>query len=300
MTRNGRRWIDPCTREALDGVKGGEAAALLSILINNIQIFGRAAESAPPTFIAKTLVMRGAVAYDAVSGEWFAFNAVGETDRAGLPLRVKLILDGRGRMSPTMDVERDGLRIFPATPMFSAPAWEVIRRVDTLAYIQNAIGQNVDALRQIAAIVYNDQTLTASIQKAEADRAAGKSTTSVYAPMGSEVKLLNFSPDAKSNIPDLMEVYTQTIEELDAATGRATLGEKNERRITDEVTVIENAASSTIDVVIDTFNRYAKWYGVDAMAARGSEVRRSTVQPEAAGEVPPEDVSRETEGENAE
>ena len=300
MTRNGRRWIDPCTREALDGVKGGEAAALLSILINNIQIFGRAAESAPPTFIAKTLVMRGAVAYDAVSGEWFAFNAVGETDRAGLPLRVKLILDGRGRMSPTLEADRDGVFIFPATPMFSAPAWEVLRRVDTLAYIQNAIGQNVDALRQIAAIVYNDKALTASIQKAEADRASGKSTTSIYAPIGSEVQLLNFSPDAKSNIPDLMAVYTQTLEELDAATGRATLGEKNERRITDEVTVIENAASSTIDVVIDTFNRYAKWYGVDAMAARGSEVRRSTVQPEAAGEVPPEDISREKEGENAE
>ena len=82
MTREGRRWIDPCTREALAGVKGGEAAALLSILINNIQIFGRDADSAPPTFIAKTLVMRGAVAYDTVSGEWFAFNAVGETDRA--------------------------------------------------------------------------------------------------------------------------------------------------------------------------------------------------------------------------
>lgn len=300
MTRNGRRWIDPCPREALDGSEGGEAAALLSILINNIQIFGRDADSAPPTFIAKTLVMRGAVAYDTVSGEWFALNAVGETDRAGLPLRVKLILDGRGRMSPTMDVERDGIRIFPATPMFSVPAWEVLRRVDTLAYIQNAIGQNVDALRQIAAIVYNDKTLTASIQRAEADRAAGKSTTSVYAPIGSEVKLLNFSPDAKSNIPDLMAVYTQTLEELDAATGRATLGEKNERRITDEVTVIENAASSTIDVVIDTFNRYAKWYGVDAMAARGSEVRHAAVQPEAAGEVPPEDVSRETEGEETE
>ena len=300
MTREGRRWIDPCTREALAGVKGGEAAALLSILINNIQIFGADAENAAPTFIAKNLVLRGAVAFDTISREWFAFNAVGETTREGLPLRVKLILDGRGRMSPTMDVERDGIRIFPATPMFSAPAWEVIRRVDTLAYIQNAIGQNVDALRQIAAVVYNDKTLTASIQKAEADRAAGKSTTSVYAPIGSEVKLLNFSPDAKSNIPDLMAVYTQTLEELDAATGRATLGEKNERRITDEVTVIENAASSTIDVVIDTFNRYAKWYGVDAMAARGSEVRRNTVQPEAAGEVPPEDVSRETEGEETE
>ena len=296
MTREGRRWIDPCTREALAGVKGGEAAALLSILVNNIQIFGRDADSAPPTFIAKTLVMRGAVAYDVVSGEWFAFNAVGETTREGLPLRVKLILDGRGRMSPTMDVERDGIRIFPATPMFSAPAWEVIRRVDTLAYIQNAIGQNVDALRQIAAVVYNDKTLTASIQKAEADRAAGKSTTSVYAPIGSEVKLLNFSPDAKSNIPDLMAVYTQTLEELDAATGRATLGEKNERRITDEVTVIENAASSTIDVVIDTFNRYAKWYGVDAMAARGSEVRSEA----APAQETEEDVSRETEGENAE
>ena len=296
MTRNGRRWIDPCTREALDGEKGGEAAALLSILINNIQIFGRDADSAPPTFIAKTLVMRGAVAFDTVSGEWFAFNVVGETDRAGLPLRVKLILDGRGRMSPTLDTDRDGILVFPATPMFSAPAWEVLRRVDTLAYIQNAIGQNVDALRQIAAIVYNDQALSASIQKAEADRAAGKSTTSIYSPIGTDVKLLNFSPDAKSNIPDLMAVYTQTLEELDAATGRATLGEKNERRITDEVTVIENAASSTIDVVIDTFNRYAKWYGVDAMAARGSEVRREAAP--AQEEV--EDVSRETEGEETE
>lgn len=278
MTRKGRKRVDPCINPY--NLDGGESASLLSVLVNNIQIFGGDTDFAAPTFIARTLVLRGWIAFDRTTGNWFAFNAVGPHDREGMPRRVRLILDGRGRMSPVLDVD-DQLAIFPATPMFNVPAHDVVKRVDTLAFVQNAVAQNVDALRQIAAVVYNDEALTASLDQAEADRAAGRATTKIYTRMGTEIKLLNFSPDAKSNIPDLMSVYMQTIQELDAATGRATVGEKQERRITDEIAVIENAASSTIDVVIDTFNRFAKWYNVDAMAARGSALHRINAPSEA-------------------
>lgn len=276
MTRSGRRRIDPCA-DPIAG-QGGESASLLSVLVNNIQIFGADTENAMPTFIAKTLVTRGWVAFERVSKNWFAFNAQGKRTREGLPTKIRLIIDGGARLSEPVSAIDDDFCVIPATPMFNVPAWDVVKRVETLGFIQGAVGQNVDALRQIAAILYNDESLSASIAAAEADRQNGKPTTKIYTPIGSEVKLMNFSPDAKSNIPDLMSVYTQTMEELDAATGRATVGEKQERRITDEIAVIENAASSTIDVVIDTFNRFAEWYGIDAIAARGSSLHR--VEPE--------------------
>src|SRR5699024_10073044 len=87
-----------------------------------------------------------------------------------------------------------------------------------------------------------------------------------------------------SNIPDFLEIWKNTLEELDALTGRAAIGEKNERRITEEVAVIENAASTSIDVLTDTVNKFAEWYGDDVHAVRGSALRRTTTTPpDAAG-----------------
>lgn len=269
MTRQGRK-IDPCALP-FGYEQGGDVAPLLSIFADNVQIYGRDTENTPPTYIAKTLIERGAIVFLRDVGQWAAFNPIGRKDRYGIPKRIAIIGEG-GRLSADVDGAR--VCVIPAAPFFNTPAANVARRVDTLKFISDAIAQNIDALRQIACIKYSNESMAESIAQAERDRRAGKSTTKIYSPMGENVEIMNFSPAAQSFIPDLLSLYTQTLEELDAAVGRTNVGEKQERRISDEMTVIENAACSSIDVLIDTFNRFCTWYGIDGYAVRGRALNR--------------------------
>ena len=270
-TRTGRQcFIDPCLSKYAET---GHNAPFLSILINNIQIFGSDTEDTPPHFISKTLVMNGGIAFLRKDKKWAAFRSVAPADYAGIPKKIRLVGD-LGKLSAPMYVDVKDVCVIPANAFFCPPAYDVLRRVEMLNMISGAVGQNIDALRQCTAILYDDQTMKSNIEDAENKRLKGTRTVSIQKTTGAQLEIKNFTPDAKSYIMDFMEVWKQTLEELDAVTGRATIGEKNERRITEEVSVIEDAASTSIDVIIDTFNEYAGFYEIDAMAARGSSIKR--------------------------
>lgn len=281
-TRTGRQgFVDPCLSKYAET---GHNAPFLSILINNIQIFGSDTEDTPPHFISKTLVMNGGIAFLRKDKKWAAFRSVSPANYAGIPKKIRLVGD-LGRLSAPMDVDGKDVCVIPANAFFCPPAYDVLRRVEMLDMISGAVGQNIDALRQCTAIFYDDDTLKSGITDAENKRLKGARTVSIQKTPGAQVDIKNFTPDAKSYIMDFMEVWKQTLEELDAVTGRATIGEKNERRITEEVSVIEDAASTSIDVIIDTFNEYAEFYEIDAIAARGSSIKRNIPGEE---EQPPE------------
>lgn len=273
MTRRGRIFLDPC----LKGLTGGLYAPFLSILCNNVQIYGKAAEDVPPTFIVKTLVERGGIAYLRAADTWAAFVPDGRRKRTGFPTSVRLIGDG-GQLSEPMWTEEgagSNLCLIPANPYFYPPAESVKGKVALLDEITNSLTQNLAALKQSTAIIYDDPALTTEIEAAEGQRLAGATTVKIKKNLGGELDIRNFSPEAKSHIPDLIALWTQTVEEIDEMTGRATVGEKTERRTDDEISVIEQSASATIDVIIDTFNRYAKWYDIPARAVRGVEIREN-------------------------
>lgn len=272
-TRTGRQgFVDPCLSKYAET---GHNAPFLSILINNIQVFGSDTDETPPHFISKTLVMNGGIAFLRDSKKWAAFRSVAPANYAGIPKKIRLVGD-LGRLSAPMDVDGEKVCVIPANAFFFPPALDVIRRVETLDMIAGAVGQNIDALRQCTAITYDDESLKGRIEEAENKRLKGARTVSIQKSPGASMEIKNFTPDTKSYIMDFMEVWKQTLEELDAVTGRATIGEKNERRITEEVSVIEDAASTAIDVVIDTFNEYAEFYEIKAIAARGSSLKRIT------------------------
>ena len=281
-TRTGRQgFVDPCLSKYAET---GHNAPFLSILINNIQVFGSDTDDTPPHFISKTLVMNGGIAFLRDSKKWAAFRSVAPANYAGIPKKIRLVGD-LGRLSAPMDVDGENVCVIPANAFFFPPALDVVRRVETLDMIAGAVGQNIDALRQCTAITYDDESLKGRIEDAENKRLKGARTVSIQKSPGASMEIKNFTPDTKSYIMDLMEVWKQTVEELDAVTGRATIGEKNERRITEEVSVIEDAASTAIDVVIDTFNEYAEFYEIKAIAARGSSLKRITPEQE---EQPPQ------------
>ena len=279
MTRQGRK-IDPCAWNE-SGVRRSHGIPFLSILINNIQVYGADTENAIPTFIVRTLVERGMVAFETTTKEWSACVKAGKNLRTGFPKYVRLKGED-GRLSEPIDVQSkySNVHVYYANAYGFPIATDIFRRVNTLDFISGAIVQNVNALRQATAIIYHDNNLDEQIERAQRQREAGESTITLYGGMSeSDIELKNFATGSVSNIPDFLEIWKNTLEELDALTGRAAIGEKNERRITEEVAVIENAASTSIDVLIDTVNKFAEWYGDDVHAVRGSELRKSTTTP---------------------
>ena len=271
-TRVGRKWCDPC---ALPQGVTGAAAPFLSILVNNIQVYGAAVEGTPPAFIVRTLVDRGAIVYDRISGLWSAFNSVGGRDRFNFPKRICLIGDG-GRLSDPIEVDVN-LCIFTANAYWYKPADEVKRKVETLSMLSNSTAQNLNSLKESAAIIYTDSDLTENIDKAERDRLEGKPTVKIYNKSGMPINIERFGTGAPSHLMDYLELWKNTMEELDQLTGRASVGEKTERRINSEMAVIENAALSSIDVMIDSINNYADYYGVDIKAERGHSIVYSPI-----------------------
>lgn len=265
MTREGRKFrtYDPCAGYAKRGI-----APFLSILCNNVRITGTDTESAPPFFIIRTLVERGGVAYWRGAGIWAAYREEGPLKRNGLPSRVRLIGE-LGKVSEPFDIQ-DGKEadvcVIPANAYFFPPWLSILEKVDTLQWTGDAMRQNVDALKQCMAIVYDDPLLKADVERAERQRIAGASTVSFLRNTGRTVETVNFSPNAQSHVAEFLALWTQTMEELDELTGRIRIGEKQERRTDDEIEAIEQGAGASVNTLVETFNRYAEWYGINASA----------------------------------
>lgn len=276
-TRRCRQIIDLCRFK--DGA--GEYAPALSIFVNNVQVFGKATSETLPNFIVRTMAERGGAIYSRTLNAWFAYIPNGRKDYAGYPKYVSLLGDN-GRVIKRVKADGEEYCVFPANACFAAPLEEIARRVDALKMLSAAVEQNIDALKQANAIYYKDPALRSQIERAENERLAGRATVAIPLPAGAlidDVRTELFSPEAQSHLQDFLALWIDTREELDALTGRATLGEKSERRITEEISVIQSAASTSIDVLIDNINMHAKYYGVDITAARGNEIRVTPSNP---------------------
>lgn len=292
-TRDNRKFPDPCGADSVV-VRGEDIAPNLAIFINNIQVYGAAVKSTPPAYIVRTLAKHGGIAYDRDAGEWFKYISVGMPDRYHYPKKIRVYMSD-GRYSGDIPVS-DRICIYPANALFFPPVKEITRRVATKSFISTALAQNINALKVANAILYDDETLAGNIDRAEKERLAGKSTVKIYLKEGQTLRTEAFSPAAASHILDLLEIWRNTNEELDAICGRVSLGEKNERRINEEISVIENAANATIDALVDTFNAHSDYYGIDAHAVRGSSLRRN--EPPESGDIPTGNPAEEASGQN--
>ena len=264
MTREGRR----CNDRQGEWFEEPNLAAFLSVLCGGISITGSDTEGAAPSFIVKTLVTRGAIAFVRGPREWAAYTSAGRRRRTGFPEKVKLLGDFGRVSSPLVAGEGKDAEvcIIPANPFFYSPARIIQLKVNTLNGLGTALAQNLDALKQATAILYDDPALKGQIEKAEADRLNGHSTVAIRRQLGQQVEIVNFSPNAASHLTELLEIWKQTSEELDDLTGRASIANKQERRTDNEIMAIEEAASANMQVIIDTFNAFADWYGIDAHA----------------------------------
>lgn len=273
-TRKGRKFYDPCGNINFY-IEGDNISPFIAIMVNNISITGNATATTPPNFIARTLCRYGGIAYLREVNEWAKYIPVGKLDRYGYPKYIKIYGD-EGRLSQPIQVDKANVCIFGANGEFYPPAEEIRRRVATLEAVGVNLAQNLESLKSCTAIVYDDKDLENDIIRAEEMRKAGAATVRICRTAGQNLSIEKFGTDTQSHLQDYLAVYKQTIEEIDQLNGVASLGEKNERRINEEVAIIENAASATIDTVINSINMYAKFYNVDIKAERFGTYERKT------------------------
>lgn len=268
MTRSGRR------KAPYDGDVAARPSALYtSRLVASIAISGADTESAPPYFIAKTLVEHGMCVYIPASGEWAEGYPVGRMDRYGFPTGVRVRTE-HGTSSLVLRVPQDAL-VFPANALCAPIAPDIRAREDTLNFLAVALRSNVDATKAGTLIRYSDPTMKAQVEQAVRDVKNGASVVSLQSSFADDVTIEQLLPASPSIVPDLLSAWVNTMEELDALTGLVRIGEKEERRTREEIEGLELAAEGTaVGVIIDTFNAYAEWYGVDAVARYAAQTKK--------------------------
>lgn len=260
MTRAGRR-KDPCEGD----YTARPGALCLSRLIASIAILGEDAKSAPPYFIARTLVETGMCVYIPASKEWAEGAPVGRMNRYDLPTGVRVRTE-RGIPSPVLRVPHDAL-VFPANALCAPIVPDIRAREDMLNFLAIALRSNVDATKAGTLIRYSDPTMKAQVEQAVRDVKNGAPVVSLQSSFADDVTIEQLLPSSPSIVQDLLAAWVNTTEELDALTGLVRIGEKEERRTREEIEGLELAAEGTaVGVIIDTFNAYAEWYGVDARA----------------------------------
>lgn len=268
MTRAGRR------RDLYDGDTAARPSALYtSRLVASIAISGADTESAPPYFIAKTLVENGMCVYIPASGEWAEGYPVGRMDRYEFPTGVRVRTE-RGISSRVLRVPQDAF-VFPANALRAPIVPDIRAREDMLNFLAVALRSNVDATKAGTLIRYSDPTMKAQVEQAVRDVKNGAPVVSLQSSFADDVTIEQLLPASPSIVPDLLSAWVNTTEELDALTGLVRIGEKEERRTREEIEGLELAAEGTaVGIIIDTFNAYAKWYGVDAVARYAAQSKK--------------------------
>lgn len=144
-----------------------------------------------------------------------------------------------------------------------------------LNFLAVALRSNVDATKAGTLIRYSDPTMKAQVEQAVRDVKNGAPVVSLQSSFADDVTIEQLLPSSPSIVQDLLAAWVNTTEELDALTGLVRIGDKEERRTREEIEGLELAAEGTaVGVIIDTFNAYAEWYGVDAVARYATQTKK--------------------------
>lgn len=272
-TRCGRKWRTAEQWGAYD-------VPYLSILVNNIELSGRAVETIDPFFPVYIMAVTGGAAYVPETNTWAEFTPFGRLLRTGMPRFVRL----RGDLTWSEPIEvGDTVHIYPANPEFMPPVFAINARTDMLAAADASIRQNLDSLREMGVAVTDDSRATTQIQQLNNIRRAGGAFGIFQTDKTSDMlkespfQVIRFGVEGvQNNIESYLKLREAYRQELSEIVGIAQLGEKPERRVNGEIDLAIDNSGAIIDLIIASINRYAKYYGDDVHAER----RKTAVPPQ--------------------
>jgi len=222
----------------------------LSILFNNSVSVINLPDDLPKRYLLRTLLTKGAIAYDKETGLFLPFVESG-IDVYGLPQNYNLI----GFNGFTKWCKPDEVVILRAND-YQVPLYDYfVQQVDKLVDFDMAIEQNLEAIKTMTIAEVQDHATLLSIANEMEMRRIG--ATIVYqnksANIGNEIKVQNTG--AEYLVDKLQEGRKEILNETLSHIGLSVANvDKKERVQTAEINASNGYAIDSISSMVDTFN----------------------------------------------
>lgn len=210
-------------------------------------------------YIISTLYYDGSVAFHKSTGMWWRWVGVGTPNAYGEYERVKLF----SPYKQGLQVDRDDVVILDANAERFGISQFVGDKCELLAEMDAAIAQNLDAVKDMAVIVADNDAIAAKLKAVDRLRRSGKSVATISRrnKNGGLAALEVLSTGAEFKVDKIQEARRKLYEEILHLVGVDTAFEKGERMITDEAQMQGAETSAYIRIMIDTFNAQAEAQG---------------------------------------
>lgn len=255
------RELNPFKRYANKGIKYQE---YLNLLMNAIRITldGNPLNYEVETFIKQSLIECGGVGYDKLSDAWACCYGEG-LNRYGNPVRLTFIYrNGKSwQRDAYYEPDEAGAYIINALPSRLAIAAIIEETTDILANCDDAIRQNLDAVKTPYIVAVRDSNMRLSVEQALKQKQSGQAALIVSEELGDALQSVNINVDF---IADKIEyIKTQYRDRLLNKLGIMSANtEKRERVQVGEVNATMGQCVDYIYLLIDTFNKQMTSYGL--------------------------------------
>lgn len=220
-------------------------------------------------FILKVLYSTGRIAYHKKLNLWLPYWTQGEVNIVGEPKTVTLW----GKNGANIPAKRSEVALFKATPNGLILLPYLRKKAALIADFDNAIKQNLDAIKECTAIITDDKELADGIRAADEQRRAGAAVVCLPRAATNLNKLDIFRTNGTYHITNLIDDRRSLYIECMHIVGVRTPLEKTERVITDEQAAENAEADAYIGTIVKEWNRQAAAQGMDDLIAEFEPLR---------------------------
>ncbi len=214
--------------------------------------------------VIKNNLLSGQVGFDNVSKKWAKVAGLGTLDENGNPEYMQFVFPNGKTYQRKVSYEPDinGAYLIFATP-YDFSFDDLIRHTtDFMDNCDLAIGQNIDACKTPFVISVKDKDMRLSLMQALQQKEKGKPAIMVDENFGDSVKVIEFNAEFIAD--KFLEMREEERDKLLNKLGIMSANtDKRERVQVGEVNSTLAQCTDYLYLLIDTFNRQMKDYGLD-------------------------------------
>jgi len=239
-----------------------------NLLLNNISITHKDGNAYNPRiekFIKVHLIECGRVGFDKLLNVWGECWETGKRTEYGDYDHINIRLQNGKTFTRIQRFENTELGAYTihATPYPFTISTILLNAVNFVANCENAINQNINAVKTPFIISVKDKELKLSIERMLDKKEKGESCVVVDEILGDNIKVLK--TDVTYIADKLDELRNKKIDELINKLGIMSANiNKKERVQVGEVNATLGQCLDYIYLMIDTFNKQCEYYGIDA------------------------------------
>lgn len=267
-----------------------------NLLLNAVRIErknGEAFDYSAETFVKRALFSGGCVGYDKILDKFYYVYGEG-VNELGNPRTLTLVTaNGISYQRPaTYEDTEDGAYIIYALPSPISMASLIKETTEFMTNCDVAMRQNLEACKTPYIVVCKNADLRLSFEQAIQQKQDGQAVVVVSEDLGDGLKAVNIGVDfLVDKFAEARDAERDTLlNKLGIMTGVA---DKKERVQSAEVNASIGQASDYIYLLIDTFNKQAKTYGLDYEMKLNGSLEEIYLDEKPEGEEPDANITEE-------